>query len=113
MNIVLNAIQAMPEGGNLRIATSLGQEVVIRDTAEFVTIRFEDTGCGISHENLDDLFNPFFTTKNGGTGLGLSISRRIIEEHKGHIRVESKEGKGTIFTIGLPLNCDKLWVDIE
>jgi len=113
MNIVLNAIQAMPEGGNLKIATSIGQEVVIRDTAEFVTIRFEDTGCGISQENLDDLFNPFFTTKNGGTGLGLSISRRIIEEHKGHIRVESKEGKGTIFTIGLPLNCDKLWVDIE
>lgn len=113
MNIVLNAIQAMPEGGNLRIVTSLGQEVVIRDTAEFVTIKFEDTGCGISQENLNDLFNPFFTTKNGGTGLGLSISRRIIEEHKGHIRVESKEGKGTIFTIGLPLNCDKLWVDIE
>lgn len=113
MNIVLNAIQAMPEGGDLRIATSLGQEAVVRDTVEFVTIRFEDTGCGISQENLDDLFNPFFTTKNGGTGLGLSISRRIIEEHKGHIRVESKEGKGTIFTIGLPLNCDKLGVDIE
>jgi len=113
MNIVLNAIQAMPEGGDLRIATSLGQEVVVKDTAEFVTIKFEDTGCGISQKNLDDLFNPFFTTKNGGTGLGLSISRRIIEEHKGHIRVESKEGKGTIFTIGLPLNCDKLGVDIE
>ncbi|MFB0562715.1 MAG: ATP-binding protein [Candidatus Lokiarchaeia archaeon] len=111
MNIVLNAIQAMPEGGNLRIITSLGQEVVVSDTADFVTIKFEDTGCGISQENLNNLFSPFFTTKNGGTGLGLSISRRIIEEHKGHIHVESKEGKGTSFTIGLPLNCDKLWVD--
>jgi len=111
MNVILNAIQAMPEGGDLRIVTSLGQEVVVSDTAEFVNIKFEDTGCGISQENLNNLFSPFFTTKNGGTGLGLSISRRIIEEHKGHIHVENREGKGTVFTIGLPLNCDKLWVD--
>jgi len=104
MNIVLNAIQAMPEGGNLRIITSIEQESVDGDISDFVAVKFEDTGCGISEENLSNLFNPFFTTKNGGSGLGLSISRRIIKEHNGHINVASKVGKGTAFTIKLPLN---------
>ena len=104
MNIVLNAIQAMPEGGDLRIITGLEQEFIDSDTSVFVAIKFEDTGCGIPQENLNDLFNPFFTTKNGGSGLGLSISHRIIKEHSGHINVESKEGEGTTFTVKLPLN---------
>jgi len=104
MNIVLNAIQAMPEGGNMRIITSLEQEFLDSDTSAFVAVKFEDTGCGIPKENLNDLFNPFFTTKNGGSGLGLSISRRIIKEHNGHINVESREGEGTTFTVKLPLN---------
>ncbi|MFB0526936.1 MAG: ATP-binding protein [bacterium] len=104
MNIVLNAIQAMPEGGDLKIITGLQQEFVDSDTSVFVAIKFEDTGCGIPEENLNDLFNPFFTTKNGGSGLGLSISHRIIKEHKGHIDVESTAGKGTTFTVKLPLN---------
>jgi signal transduction histidine kinase len=113
MNIVLNAIQAMPEGGNLRIITSLGEEFVGSNTSDFVTITFEDSGCGIPKENLNNLFKPFFTTKNEGTGLGLSISRRIIEEHNGHLKVESGVGKGTAFTIRLPLNCGKFLVDGE
>jgi len=104
MNIVLNAIQAMPEGGDLKIITGLQQEFVDSDTSVFVAIKFEDTGCGIPQENLNDLFNPFFTTKNGGSGLGLSISHRIIKEHNGHIDVESTAGKGTTFTVKLPLN---------
>jgi signal transduction histidine kinase len=104
MNIVLNAIQSMPEGGNLRIITSIEQESVDGDTSDFVAIEFEDTGYGIPEENLSNLFNPFFTTKNGGSGLGLSISRRIIKEHNGHINVESTMGKGTAFTVKLPLN---------
>jgi len=111
MNIILNAIQAMPEGGNLRIITSLEREFVGSDSSEFVIIKFEDTGCGIPKEDLDNLFNPFFTTKSGGTGMGLSISRRIVEEHNGRINVESTVGKGTTFTIKLPLNCDRLPVD--
>jgi signal transduction histidine kinase len=113
MNIVLNGIQAMPEGGNLRIITSLGEEFVGSNTSDFVTIRFEDSGCGIPKENLKNLFKPFFTTKNEGTGLGLSISRTIIEEHNGHLKVESGVGKGTAFTIRLPLNSGKLPVDGE
>jgi two-component system NtrC family sensor kinase len=104
MNIVLNAIQAMPEGGALKIIAGLEQESLVTDTSAFVAIKFEDTGCGIREENLNDLFNPFFTTKNGGSGLGLSISRRIIKEHNGDINVESREGEGTTFTVKLPLN---------
>jgi len=104
MNIVLNAIQAMPEGGALKIITGLEQESVDSDSSDFVAIKFEDTGCGIPEANLDDLFNPFFTTKNGGSGLGLSISHRIIREHNGHINVESRKGEGTTFTVKLPRN---------
>ncbi|MDH5662758.1 MAG: ATP-binding protein, partial [Elusimicrobiota bacterium] len=104
MNIVLNAIQAMPEGGALKIITGLEQDSMDSDTSAFVSIEFEDTGCGIPEGNLEDLFNPFFTTKNGGSGLGLSISHRIIREHNGHIDVKSREGEGTTFTVKLPLN---------
>ncbi|NIM02938.1 GAF domain-containing protein [bacterium] len=104
MNIIMNAIQAMPEGGELKIITGLEQEFVDTNTSAFVAIRFEDTGCGIAEENLYNLFNPFFTTKNGGSGLGLSISRRIIKEHNGDINVESRQGEGTTFTVKLPLN---------
>jgi len=104
MNIVLNAIQAMPEGGNLTIITGTEQESMGGDTLSFVAIKFEDTGCGIPEKDLNNLFNPFFTTKSGGSGLGLSISHRIIREHNGHINVESRVGKGTAFTIKLPLN---------
>ncbi len=104
MNIVLNAIQSMPEGGALKIITGLEQGAAGRDTIAFVSIEFADTGCGIPEENLEDLFNPFFTTKSGGSGLGLSISHRIIKEHNGHINVKSREGEGTTFTVKLPLN---------
>ena len=104
MNIVLNAIQAMPEGGNLTITAGIEQESVERDTSVFVTVKFEDTGCGIPEEDLSNLFNPFFTTKSGGSGLGLSISHRIIKEHNGRIDVDSKVGEGTAFTVKLPLD---------
>jgi len=104
MNVVLNAIQAMPEGGSLKIITCIEPESMDGATSDFVAIRFEDTGCGVSEENLKNLFNPFFTTKDQGSGLGLSISHRIIREHNGHINVESRVGKGTTFTVKLPLN---------
>jgi len=95
LNLSLNAIQAMPEGGKLFIR--------VREEGEYMTITFRDTGRGISKENLDKLFTPFFSTKKNGTGLGLATSYRIIENHGGSISVESEPDKGTSFIINMPL----------
>jgi two-component system, NtrC family, sensor kinase len=99
MNILLNAADAMPTGGILTITSRL----LPGDGS--VEIRFADTGLGISQENLDKVFDPFFTTKahKKGTGLGLAVSYGIIERHRGQIRVQSQEGKGTTFIVELPL----------
>ncbi len=101
INIILNAIDAMPKGGTLSIA--LTQE----DHAAVVRIR--DTGTGISRQHLPHIFDPFFTTKGigKGTGLGLSISYAIIKAHEGHISVESERGRGTLFTISIPMKLEK------
>jgi len=95
-NLILNAIQAMPDGGRLTLRTSL-------DSNDQIKIEVEDTGCGISEENLQKLFTPFFTTKSKGkgVGLGLAVAYGIIQRHKGRIEVQSEEGKGTTFTIYL------------
>jgi two-component system NtrC family sensor kinase len=97
INIILNAIQAMPKGGNLTIQTSSGDGQV--------NIEVKDTGYGISPENIGKLFTPFYTTKEEvkGVGLGLAVAYGIIKRHHGTIEVQSEEGKGTIFTIKLPL----------
>lgn len=96
INIINNAIHAMPEGGKLYIQTSSADNDI--------TIVFKDTGMGIPADVLPRVFEPFFTTKREkGTGLGLSISYRIIQDHGGRIEVESYEGKGTAFTITLPV----------
>ena len=94
-NLIVNASHAMPDGGTLTISTS-----VKNTNAE---ISFTDTGCGIPENNLKKLFEPFFTTKEKGAGLGLSIVYGIIEAHKGNIKVKSKVGDGTTFTITLPI----------
>jgi|GEM_PF-5208197 len=94
LNILLNAKQAMSDGGSVRV--SLAAEEF------FVRVRVHDTGPGISPENLDLLFEPFFTTKAKGIGLGLTLSKRIIEEHNGRVEVESCVGEGTSFTVILP-----------
>ncbi|NLB72691.1 MAG: PAS domain-containing protein, partial [Firmicutes bacterium] len=98
LNMLLNAMQAMPDGGDLGIQT--------RVSGDGVEITITDTGIGIAPENLHKVFNPFFTTKEvgKGTGLGLSVSFNIIEKHGGTIRAESQPGKGTAFTIVLPMN---------
>src|SRR4030067_1085103 len=70
---------------------------------KFIEILISDTGCGIPRENLNHIFNPFFTTREEGTGLGLAITKRIIEDHGGNISVESRQGEGTKFRIRLPL----------
>lgn len=99
MNMFINAGQAMPQGGKLIIKTGV-------DTSkDHIYIRIEDTGCGIPEENLEKIFDPFFSTKgHKGTGLGLSVSYGIIQSHEGEIKVESEPGKGTIFTIILPVS---------
>jgi len=97
INIVLNAAEAMVKGGSLTIETGLSS------TGEFVEVNFSDTGPGIPEQNRERIFDPFFTTKEQGTGLGLSISYGIIEQHSGTISVDSIMGKGSTFTISLPI----------
>jgi PAS domain S-box-containing protein len=94
VNIILNSVQAMPNGGNLNIFLT-GQKDRVR-------ISFEDEGVGIPKEKVEKVFEPFYTTKDAGTGLGLAITHRIIEEHSGFIEIESKIGEGTIVDIYLP-----------
>ena len=110
INICINAIQAMPEGGTLKIITDLipsGELIkelpdALDRNADWIRVRFEDTGMGIPSEDSGKIFDPFFTKKGKGTGLGLSISQRIIEEHDGRITFTSTPGKGSIFTVYVP-----------
>ena len=95
-NIILNAIQAMPGGGALTIAIRADA------SSDCALIEFRDTGIGIPNEKLDEIFQPFVTTKTKGTGLGLSIVRKIVENHDGTIQVSSRRGSGTTFTVALP-----------
>ncbi len=101
INLILNAGGAMPTGGALTVRT----EVV--DGAH-VRILFTDNGCGIPEENLEKIFEPFYTTKSRGTGLGLAITRQIIEQHHGDIRIESSIGNGTTVSVTLPVEREEL-----
>jgi signal transduction histidine kinase len=96
-NLVINSIQAMPEGGLLWISSD--QE----DSRPMIKITFRDTGIGMDEEASKNLFNPFFTTKDKGVGLGLALTRKIIEDHRGTIEVMSTKGKGTTFVLRLPV----------
>jgi len=95
VNLISNAVQAMPDGGTLTLTTS-------DDDGEWVVLCISDTGCGIGEEHLDRLFEPFFTTKEKGIGLGLSVTKSIVEGHRGEISVATALGEGTTFTIKLP-----------
>ena len=95
INIILNAAEAMPEGGRL--------EIRARSKTEFVAVEFADTGCGIPESVTDKIFDPLFTTKPRGVGLGLAMCRSIVERHGGDIGVKSKEGKGTTLSLSLPI----------
>jgi signal transduction histidine kinase len=98
LNIILNAFQAMSDGGVLSITTSRS----LRNEGEFVRIDISDTGLGIPPQILGKIFTPFFTTKAKGTGLGLPICSKLVHLHNGDIRVTSDYNKGTIFTVELP-----------
>ncbi len=96
LNIMRNAVEAMPKGGTLKIATEQGEREVV--------IHIVDTGVGIAPEEIEKIFDPFFTTKDFGTGLGLAVVQQIIEEHRGRIVCQSNIGQGTTFSIYLPLD---------
>ena len=98
LNLILNALQAMPDGGALTLTmenerAGLGKR--------FVSVCVQDNGCGFDHE-AEDIFEPFYTTKTSGSGLGLAICKRIVEKHEGWIEVDSKKDKGTKMRFFLP-----------
>jgi two-component system, NtrC family, sensor kinase len=98
LNLFLNAVQAMQDGGVLTVQSSLARSGAV----DMVRVNVIDTGQGIPPQILEKIFTPFFTTKAQGTGLGLAISHRLIEQHGGRLTVVSEDGKGTTFTVELP-----------
>ena len=99
-NLILNAVDAMPNGGALTLRT--------RQESGRVIVDVSDTGSGLTPEECDHLFTPYYTTKKQGTGLGLAIVQSVVTDHGGKISVSSKPGEGTTFSIELPRNVDKL-----
>jgi len=99
LNLIFNAIEAMPGGGQLRISSKFD------GTEKNALIGIQDTGYGISKENLEHIFDPFFSSKEEGkgTGLGLSIVYGIVKNHKGNINVNSTVGRGSLFTLSFPV----------
>jgi signal transduction histidine kinase/CheY-like chemotaxis protein len=111
-NLVLNADQAMPEGGVLALIArnfelAEGEGIPLR-AGQYVSIAIRDTGVGLSPEHLDRVFDPYFTTKRSGNGLGLTSSYAIVKKHDGHLAVESKLGRGTTFTVYLPASQERV-----
>jgi signal transduction histidine kinase len=105
LNLILNAIQAMPEGGTLHLSASSkwrSKEGLEDGERQYVEICVEDAGIGMEKEVVQNIFNPFYTTKNMGTGLGLTVSQGIVQDHEGWIEVESERGKGSLFKVYLP-----------
>ena len=94
INLIKNAVEAMPQGGMITIRT--------RGERRGILVEVKDTGQGITQEHLNEIFNPFFTTKEKGTGLGLAVSLKILNDHNGELLVSSQVGEGSVFTVRLP-----------
>lgn len=105
LNLILNAIQAMPGGGKLQISIKGNGKQGYKP--DFIQVEITDNGTGISPQDMKKIFTPFFSTKPKGVGLGLSVSQKIFKEHKGSLKVESTLNKGTTFTLTLPTNHNK------
>ena len=103
VNLINNALFAMPKGGSLSIRCRRDKDGM--PAKDVVAVELEDTGMGIPEAHLDKIFDPFFTTRTdgGGSGLGLSVSYMIVQKHNGRIEVESEVGKGTKFKVILPV----------
>jgi two-component system, NtrC family, nitrogen regulation sensor histidine kinase NtrY len=93
-NVVLNALDAMPQGGTLTLRT--------RSEGGKVLVEVADTGSGLTREECDQIFTPYYTNKQHGSGLGLAIVQSVVSDHRGRIRVQSEPGRGTTFVIELP-----------
>lgn len=104
-NLVTNSINAMPDGGTLTFNTSLALKLHLNQNKpeNFIILEVMDTGTGISPEINEKLFQPFTTNSYLGTGLGLAIVKKIVDDHNGHIEVNSEEGVGTSFIIYMPV----------
>jgi len=103
MNLILNGIQAMSAGGTIVVATRLAAKNDVELIREYVQVEIRDTGVGIPPENLEQIFDPFFTSKDEGSGLGLAVSHQIVQEHGGFVTVESSVGTGTSFFVHMPV----------
>jgi signal transduction histidine kinase len=115
-NLYMNAIQAMPEGGVLTVSCQLipcqqgksfefGEPIGVIDecSKSWLELSVSDTGIGITPDQLERIFQPFYTTKAHGIGLGLPITRRLVEDHRGHLLVESQPGYGATISVRLPI----------
>ena len=102
LNLFLNAIEAMPDGGELSV-TGIIERPEHKKT-DYLAVKISDTGVGIKKEKLSRIFERYYTTKDTGTGLGLAVVERIISAHNGTLKVDSTEGKGTTFTLYFPLS---------
>lgn len=111
LNLILNAIEAMPKGGTLTIRSML--KAIPESQEKFLQLVFLDTGGGIPEKDRPYLFDPFFTTKEGGTGLGLSIVYSIVQKHNGQIEVESELAKGSSFILSLPVHKEGTWKELS
>ncbi|SNB45395.1 Signal transduction histidine kinase [Geobacter sp. DSM 9736] len=99
LNILLNALQATPSGGKVTVTAALSE----LDGGRWILLSFDDTGGGISGDVMEQIFEPFYTTKESGTGLGLAVTRKIIQAHGGSVTLQSEVGRGTSVCVRLPL----------
>jgi len=110
LNLLLNAIEAMPRKGTLAIRSAVKR--IPNSPEEMLQLSIQDTGCGIPEKDRPYLFDPFFTTKEGGTGLGLSIVYSIVQKHNGQIEVQSEPRKGSSFILSLPIQKEGRWKEL-